>query len=98
LRDSGLRRNVDAGWLQAEKRWTVSHFATSLKLLKSGLAFAFVPKEWIVDELRTGCLVPIPLGVPMDRHIPLYLLVAAKHAAGPATLGLAEILITKLGN
>jgi len=26
------------------------------------------------------------------------LLVAAKHAAGPATLGLAEILITKLGN
>jgi len=45
LRDSGSRRNVDAGWLKAEKRWTVSHFATSIKLLKSGLAFAFVPKR-----------------------------------------------------
>jgi DNA-binding transcriptional LysR family regulator len=98
LRDSGLRRNVDAGWLQAEKRWTVSHFATSIKLLKSGLAFAFVPREWVEDELKTGCLVTIPLGASLDRHIPLYLLLAAKHAAGPATLGLADILIAKLGS
>ncbi len=98
LRDSGLRRNVDAGWLQAEKRWTVSHFATSVKLLKSGLAFAFVPREWIEDELKTGCLVTIPLGASLDRRIPLYLLLAAKHAAGPATLGLADILIAKLGS
>ena len=98
LRDSGSRRNVDAGWLQAEKRWTVSHFATSIKLLKSGLAFAFVPKEWIEDELKTGCLIPIPLSVSMDRHVPLYLLLAATHAAGPATLGLADIMIAELGN
>lgn len=98
LRDSGSRRNVDAGWLQAEKRWTVSHFATSIKLLKSGLAFAFVPKEWIEDELKTGCLIPIPLSVSMDRHVPLYLLFAATHAAGPATLGLADIMIAELGN
>jgi len=57
--------------LKAEKRWTVSHFATSIKLLKSGLAFAFVPKEWIEEELKTGYLMPIPLSVSMDRHVPL---------------------------
>ena len=98
LRDSGSRRNVDAGWLQAEKRWTVSHFATGIKLLKSGLAFAFVPKEWIEDELKTGCLMPIPLSVSMDRLVPLYSLLTAAHAAGPATLGLADIMIAELGN
>ena len=76
----------------------MSHFAPSSKLLKSGLAFAFDPKEWIEDELKTGCLIPIPLSVSMDRHVPLYFLLAATHAAGPATLGLADIMIAELGN
>lgn len=97
LRDSGARRSVDAGWLQAEKRWTVSHFATSIKLLTSGLAFAFVPQEWISAELAAGSLVKLHLASPMDRPVPLFLILAAQQAAGPATQGLADLLAAQLG-
>ena len=45
LRDTGMRREQDAGWLDSEQRWTVSHFSTSVKLLKSGLVFGFVPRR-----------------------------------------------------
>ena len=83
LRDSGARRTVDVGWLQAEKRWTMSHFATSVKLLTSGLGFAFVPQEWVKSELAAGSLVKLTLATPMDRPILLFLILAAQQAAGP---------------
>ena len=56
LRDTGIRRNQDAGWLGSEQRWTVSHFSTAVKVLKAGLGFAFLPQSWIQDELQTGAL------------------------------------------
>ena len=96
LRDSGAKRSIDAGWLQAEKRWTVSHFATSIELLKSGLAFAFLPQGWISRELAAGELMRLPLSQPMDRPVPLFLILAAQQAAGPATQGLADLLIQQL--
>lgn len=96
LRDSGLRRSIDAGWLQAEKRWTVSHFATSVKLLKSGLAFAFLPQEWIREELANGCLMKLTLETPMDRPAPLFVILSAQQAAGPATQALADLLVQTL--
>ena len=96
LRDSGAKRTIDAGWLQAEKRWTVSHFATSIELLKSGLAFAFLPEGWISTELESGELRRLPLSQSMDRPVPLFLVLAAQQAAGPATQGLAELLAAQL--
>jgi DNA-binding transcriptional LysR family regulator len=47
IRDSGQRRVEDAGWLGSEQRWTVSHFSTSIKVLKAGLAFAFMSYDWV---------------------------------------------------
>lgn len=96
LRDSGSRRSIDAGWLQADKRWTVSHFATSVKLLKSGLAFAFLPQEWIPEELANGCLRKLSLETPMDRPVPLFVILSAQQAAGPATQALADLLVQTL--
>jgi len=92
LRDSGTRREVDSGWLQSEQRWTVSHFSSSIKIMKTGLAFAFVPRNWITDELAAEELCPIPLSENLRRSIPLYLLLADREAAGPATRALFTML------
>src|SRR5262249_8173870 len=61
VRDSGSKRRLDAGWLGAEERWTVSHLKTSIEMLKAGLGFAWVPREHIWAELEAGTLRPLPL-------------------------------------
>ena len=96
LRDSGKRRELDSGWLQSEQRWTVSHFSSSIKILKTGLAFAFVPKNWVAQELATGELKRIPLPESLTRTLPIYLLLADRDAAGPATLALFRMLREEL--
>ncbi len=96
LRDTGSRREVDSGWLQAEQRWTVSHFSSSIKMLLSGLAFAMLPLNWVQAYLERGDLARIPLEPSLDRTIPLYLLLADRAGAGPATRALFEILLAEL--
>ncbi|GFZ75823.1 LysR family transcriptional regulator [Pseudohongiella nitratireducens] len=93
LRDTGIRRNQDAGWLGSEQRWTVSHFSTAVKVLKAGLGFAFLPQSWIEEELNHGLLKMLPLAWGAERHLTLYLMVAATDAAGPATRALADIIV-----
>lgn len=94
LRDTGSRREQDAGWLEAEQRWTVSHFSSSIDLIKSGLAFGFLPRNWIERELLSGELVQIPLQQNIDRVVQMYLMLADKHAAGPASKALKDIILS----
>jgi DNA-binding transcriptional LysR family regulator len=96
LRDTGTHREQDAGWLQAEQRWTVSHFSTSIKLLLSGLVFAFIPQNWIEDELASGHLLRIPVEPSMDRLIQMQLLMSNHQASGPATQALYDSILGKL--
>ena len=96
LRDTGTRREQDAGWLQSEQRWTVSHFSTSIKLLRSGLVFAFVPQNWIESELAEGSLRRIPLDANMDRLLQIYIMLTDNQAAGPASRALHDGLLQKL--
>lgn len=96
LRDTGSRREVDSGWLQAEQRWTVSHFSSSIKMLLSGLAFAMLPLNWVQTYLERGELARIPLEPSLDRTIPLYLLLADQAGAGPATRALFQMLLAEL--
>ena len=98
LRDSGQKRQQDVGWLGSEQRWTVSHFSTSLKILRSGLAFAFVPYDWVEDDLQAGRLRQLPLAIGGERLIELYLVLASKEAAGPVTQKLAAELVSCLRN
>ena len=93
LRDTGSRQERDAGWLQAQQRWTVSHFSSSITLIKSGLAFGFLPENWIAGELRRGELCRIPLPQSMDRTISMKLLLADNEAAGPASRALADLIL-----
>lgn len=92
LRDSGQRRARDAGWLGSEQRWTVSHFSSTLTILRAGLAFAFLPMDWIEDDLRAGTLRRLPLTSGQERILQLYLMLSAPESAGPATRLLAKTL------
>jgi DNA-binding transcriptional LysR family regulator len=92
LRDSGRDRAGSSGWLGAESRWTVSHKATSIHAVCSGYAFAWFPEENIRRELEAGTLVRLRLREGGERWVPLYLVLAAGDAAGPATRTLAGIV------
>ena len=93
VRDSGSKRRLDAGWLGAEQRWTVSHVKTSIEMLKHGLGFAWLPREHIRAELASGLLAPLPLADGGSRVVDLHLVYADRDAAGPAARGLARLLI-----
>jgi len=92
LRDSGQRTQQDSGWLEAEQRWTVSHFSSSISVIKAGLAFGFLPFNWIQHALNQGSLKEIEIKGGYSRIIPLYLMYANRDLAGPATRTLGEIL------
>ena len=91
VRDSGSRR-MDAGWLGAEQRWTVSHLSTSIRAAAMGLGFAWYPQEKIRDELRNGTLKRLSMVEGEERFADLYLVYAEADYAGPAARRMGEIL------
>ena len=95
IRDSGLLRKRDAGWLGAERRWTVSHKATSIRAVRMGLGFAWYAQEMIRDELASGTLVPLPLREGGERYVELYLIFPDPDYAGPGARRIAGILRTR---
>lgn len=92
VRDSGLRRRQDAGWLAAEQRWTVSQLNTSIQFVRDGLGFAWLPYGHIREELEAGNLKRLPLIEGGQRKEALFLAYANRDAAGPATRALARSL------
>ncbi len=94
IRDSGLQRKRDAGWLGAEQRWTVSHKATSIRAACMGLGFAWYADDMIREELARGALKPLPLREGAERYADLYLIFPDRDYAGPGAQRMAEILRT----
>jgi DNA-binding transcriptional LysR family regulator len=92
VRDTGLKRQQDAGDLIADQRWTVSHLKTSVQFVTQGLGFAWLPREHIRAELESGQLKPLPLEAGASRHEELYLVYTDRDSAGPATRALAQAL------
>jgi DNA-binding transcriptional LysR family regulator len=99
IRDSGVRQKVDAGWLGAEQRWTVSHISTSIATLVNGLGFATLPRPRIERELAAGLLKILPLEHASQeirnqytRDVTLYLVFADRDESGPAVKALAQAL------
>ena len=94
IRDSGLRQKVDAGWLGAEQRWTVSHISTSIAALVSGLGFASLPRARIERELAARLLKVLPLEMQGQhtRDVMLYLVFTDRDECGPAVKALAQAL------
>ncbi|MCC5858802.1 MAG: LysR family transcriptional regulator [Ectothiorhodospiraceae bacterium] len=92
VRDSGLARKQDAGWLGAEQRWTVTHLKTSIEAVRRGMGFAWLPEAQIARELAGGELVPLPLAEGGRRSVQLYMIHADHDSAGPAVRELAAAL------
>jgi len=92
VRDSALRDAMDAGWLKAEQRWTVSHLQTSIDMLERGLGFAWIPETRLRQPLAEGRLVRLPLAAGSSREYPVQLIHRDRDRAGPATHALAEAL------
>ncbi|SHE77677.1 DNA-binding transcriptional regulator, LysR family [Modicisalibacter ilicicola DSM 19980] len=98
VRDSALHQSMDAGWLKAERRWTVSHLATSRDMLERGLGFAWFPETRLRDALEGGRLKPLPLGEGGVRLVPMQLIFSDRDRAGPATRTMASALKQAAGN
>ncbi len=98
VRDSGMKRSQDSGWLEAEQRLTVSHFATSLKALEQGLGFAFVPASLVEAAIAEGRLKRLNLEKNAEQRIPLYLVNAGHDYTGPALQAFSEELISCFKN
>lgn len=92
VRDTGTKREQNAGWLGSEQRWTVSHFSTTIDTLIAGLGFAFVPEDRAIKLIEQGTLKHLRLAMGDERHIPLSLVIPQAEHAGPATKALAEKL------
>ena len=75
---------MDAGWLKAEARWTVSHLATSVDLAERGLGFAWLPRTRMSEALARGRLLPLPLANGGEREVSLMLYLPDDDRAGPA--------------
>lgn len=93
IRDSGLKRNRDAGWLGAQRRITVSSLAASLQMVSSGLGFAWLPRYTIARELEQGVLVELPLNVGAERRVPLFVVHTEPAAVPPAQALLAQAIV-----
>lgn len=93
IRDSGTKTNMDAGWLGAEQRWTVSHGATSIKAVSMGLGFAWLPELDVKPALDAGLLKPLPMREGQERFAELYLVFADRDYAGPAVTRIAEMML-----
>ena len=50
-----------------QKRWTISHFGSSLSLLRKGDGYAWMPRHVVQDDLDNGMLVVLPID-PDNGH------------------------------
>jgi DNA-binding transcriptional LysR family regulator len=92
IRDSGVQRRRAGAWLEAERRWTVSNKATSIRAATMGLGFAWYPEDSIRSELESGALKPLPLREGAERWADLYLVFADADYASRDELRLAQII------
>lgn len=92
IRDSGIRRRQDAGWLDANRRITVSTLALSLQVVKAGLGFAWLPLHAIIPSLQTGELQRLPLVEGAVRRVPLYCIHTQAELVPPAQQYFADAL------
>ena len=95
IRDSGVKHNVDTGWLGAEHRWTVTSIDSATAAVSAGLGFAWLPRHQVQDKLDAGELKLLPLDQGLNYVANLYLIFGKPASIGPATRQLAEIFSNK---
>lgn len=92
VRDTGAKRDKKAVFFQAEQRWTVGHFATSVSAVAAGHGFAWFPVEKVAGEIAAGLLAPLPLAEGGERRVEVHLAYRDRESAGPGVLRLAQVV------
>jgi DNA-binding transcriptional LysR family regulator len=90
VRDSGVNKPRDEGWLGAERRFTVSSMEASLTMVTAGLAFAWLPEHLVAPALAAGTARALPLVTGATRNVSLYLVLVHAATAGPAAREAAQ--------
>lgn len=90
IRDTGTQREPEVAGV--ELRWTVGAKATSIRAVTTGLGFAWLPEETIVEELRSGALKRLPLREGGERVAQLYLGFPDADYPGRDAARLADII------
>jgi DNA-binding transcriptional LysR family regulator len=90
VRDSGLKRPRDEGWLGAELRCTVSSTEASLATVEAGLAYAWLPEHLLRKALDRGAVRRLPLATGGSRSVALSLVMVQSELAGPAARAAVE--------
>ena len=91
IRDSGIKQNIDGGWLGADHRWTVTSIGSAAAVIGAGLGYAWLPRHLIQAQMDSGELRVLPLAEGQIFHTMLYLIYGKPKSIGPATRQLAEI-------
>ncbi len=91
VRDSGPR-DVDAGWLKADQRWTFSSMDASIRAACQGLGYAWYPLLKIQQPLQQQQLKILPMAQGSGRQVQLSMILPRGEFCGPGTQRLADIL------
>nr|WP_296749657.1 LysR family transcriptional regulator [Thioalkalivibrio sp.] len=83
---------IDAGWLEAEQRWTVDHMNTAMGIVEAGFAYAWLPECLVREALDRGSLVMLDLEAGAIQVVPFSLAFADRDHGGIAAETLAETL------
>jgi DNA-binding transcriptional LysR family regulator len=90
VRDSGLKRPRDDGWLGSELRCTVSSMEASLATVTAGLAYGWLPEHLLEEALQAGTVKRLALAAGGSRIVALNLVLVHPDLAGPAARAAIE--------
>ncbi|MFT5888039.1 MAG: DNA-binding transcriptional LysR family regulator [Zhongshania sp.] len=92
VRDSGVRKQRDSGWLDAVQRLTVSRIEMSVEAVVRGVGFAWLPEVLMHSELQSGILKPLPMLEGGERFADLFIILPNRDLAGPVALRCEKLL------
>ena len=96
IRDSGYQRKRSVGWMNSNKRWTVSSIETAIEAISNGLGFAWLPLHQVKEKLETGQLKRLNLLEGQVYHAQLHM-TFGHSSPGPGTRLLAEKIRSVVG-
>ena len=92
VRDSG-KSDYDAGWLEAEQRWTFSTSSGSLEAMRAGAGFAWLPRSKIEPDLQDGTLAPLNLKYGGTRRANVSIVRRRDNDLGPCRQALVDAFL-----
>lgn len=93
VRDTGSLQPRDVGWLSSPRRWTVDAMATMLDIVRSGLAYAWLPEHLIALDVSQGVVKPLALAEQGSHQVMVYITKQHQRPLGKAAQFFYEQLL-----